>query len=92
MHKESQKESLDWRGQSKTDEGPSLDDCGIIGIESKWYQAVTVTVTVTDYLLKHELQKSLHRSPVVSRLLRKECPGLDGTVVGRRFGWKTKSQ
>ncbi len=29
----------------------------------------TVTVTVTDNLLQHELQKSLHPSPVVSRLL-----------------------
>jgi hypothetical protein len=28
-----------------------------------------VTVTVTDSLLKHELQKSLHPSPVVSLLL-----------------------
>jgi hypothetical protein len=31
---------------------------------------ITVTVTVTDNLLQHELQKSLHPSPVVSRLLR----------------------
>jgi hypothetical protein len=31
----------------------------------------TVTVTVTDSLLQHELQKSLHPSPVVSRLLRR---------------------
>jgi hypothetical protein len=28
-----------------------------------------ITVTVTDNLLQHELQKSLHPSPVVSRLL-----------------------
>ncbi len=32
---------------------------------------VTVTVTVTDSLLQQELQKSLHPSPVVSRLLRR---------------------
>jgi hypothetical protein len=31
------------------------------------FLAITVTVTVTDSLLKHELQKSLHPSPVVSR-------------------------
>jgi hypothetical protein len=40
----------------------------------------TVTVTVTDNLLQHELQKSLHPSPVVSRLLRPpRC--LDYTVT-----------
>ncbi len=32
---------------------------------------VTVTVTVTDCLLKHELQKSSYPSPVVSRLFRR---------------------
>jgi hypothetical protein len=31
------------------------------------HESVTVTVTVTDNLLQHELQKSLHPSPVVSR-------------------------
>jgi hypothetical protein len=33
------------------------------------HHTVTVTVTVTDCLLKHELQKSSHPSPVVSRHL-----------------------
>ncbi len=35
------------------------------------YCDFTVTVTVTDCLLKNELQKSSHPSPVVSRLLRR---------------------
>ncbi len=35
------------------------------------YVCITVTVTVTDNLLQHELQKSLHPFPVVSRQLRR---------------------
>ncbi len=39
--------------------------------QSSSAQPLTVTVTVTDCLLKHELQKSSHPSPVVSRLLHR---------------------
>jgi hypothetical protein len=35
------------------------------------HERITVTVTVTDCLLKHELQKSLDPSAVVSRLSRR---------------------
>ncbi len=57
----------------------SLDTEAFLNIEylnkSSVTVAVTVTVTVTDNLLQHELQKSLHPSPVaVSRLLRdRQC-------------------
>jgi hypothetical protein len=44
--------------------GPLTQEPGVLN-------TVTVTVTFTDNLLQHELQKSLHPSPVVSRLLRR---------------------
>ncbi len=61
----------------------------------KYHNTVTVTVTVTDNLLQHELQKSLHPSPVVSRLLRQQDTGTDlvadGFRLEQRFNQKSQT-
>ncbi len=58
------------------------DGCSLPRVEPQISAPVTVTVTVTDCLLKHELQKSSHPSPVVSRLLHRS-----GTWSSKLFAW-----